>query len=89
MVDEFNASHLDDAMSLVGIKTSCLGIKDDLAHHLLHRLAANAYWPPRMIRDLLSVNSLTIARNRRELRFRLNPVDTTKSARLRFSRSGI
>ena len=89
MVNEFDTGDLDDAMAIAGIKTGRLGIKDNFAHHRLRRLAANACRPPRTIRDLLSRNSLTIARKRRKLRFRLNPVGTTKSARLRFSRSAI
>ena len=89
VVDEFDARDFDDTMPLVRIEACRFGIEDDLAHQLLLRGLRNANRPLRAILDLPSRNCLTIAHNRRRLTLRAMPVGTTKSARRRFSRSGI
>src|SRR5262249_13641896 len=89
VVNEFDAGNFNDTMSLARVETRCFGIQDDLAHQLLRCRSRNAR---RLLCETLELpprKSRTIARSRRTLRLRLKPVGTTKSARRRFSRSGI
>ena len=83
VVDQLDAGDLDDAMAFARIETGRFGIEHDFAHH--YSVLPASPLPGRQ----LCRTSLTIARNRRKVRFRPNPVGTTKSARCRFSRSGI
>src|SRR5207245_7923139 len=89
MVNEFDACDLDNAMAFAWIEAGRFSIQDDFAHQFLRCRLRIGHRRPGAIRDLPSRKLLTTARSRRKLRLRLEPVGTTKSARSRFSRSGI
>jgi hypothetical protein len=89
MMHQLDAGDFDDAMALLGVETRGFGIEYDFPHHRLPDFPQAARRVPPVKPDLLWHRSLTTARNRRKVRFRPNPVGTTKSVRRRFSGSGI
>ncbi len=89
VVKKLDTGDLDNAVSFTRVQARRLGIQHDFAHYRpRHRRPAD-HPPLRGSRDLSLRSNLTIARSWRKLRFRSKPVRTTKSARLRFSRSAI
>src|SRR3954451_21301974 len=85
VMQQFDAGDLDDPVPVAGIEASGLGVNHDFPHCLPPILCRAAF--PRVAVSCRS--PATTRRNRRNVNPRPSPVGTTKSARRRFSRSGI
>src|SRR5882724_10172724 len=89
VIQQFEAGDFDDPVPVARVETRGLRIYDDLPHCLALRREPSTRYRVAALSACPLRTSLRTVRRHRKVCALLSPVDTTKSARRRFTRSGV